>query len=873
MTPIRPTSLSAKRYILNDQTWLVGVAVLAAAVVLVISFLSLTSMQNAVRKELSSLLGTTLGNTVARLQAWENVRRRDLEVWATNAEVIELVGVMASFGSHVPDPIHREANTLLMPALRAWDGMTYSVVNLEGMVMTSSAREEIAAASPITYIPGFMAHILAGQASVSRPLHRVYHDGIDGSGLAVEKQLHPFNPEESGHLAIYVAAPIRSPQGQVVAALVFELDPIADFSTILSSGRGRETMETFAFSEDGLLLSESRYNAQLVEAGLIGHRDHSLLNVHVRDPGGDLSKGYKPKWSPEAMILAPLTEMAAQAVKGRSGLNLDGYRSYMGHEVIGAWAWSEDLGFGVATEMSVEEAYRTYNAARWQVLLASGLASGLMIGLAVIFYTGRRRIGEGARRLEAIMDNVLDGIIVINEKGIIESYNASAARIFGYGPEETLGQNISMLTPEPHRSAHDMYLKKFLETGQSNVLGVGREVTGQRKNGDIFPLDLAVTEMIIHGRRLFLGMTRDITERKQSQEVLSRSEQSLKTTQRIAKLGGWVWQIDAGKVSWSDEVFRIFGYRAQEFEPTYDAFLAAVHHEDRPAVQSAISQALETHKPYGIEYRIVRPDGETAVVYGQGEVDVDAWGDPVRVNGIVHDIDERKEAERLKSEFVSTVSHELRTPLTAIHGSLGLLASGATGALPEQAATLVNVAHKNSDRLIHLIDDILDVEKLEAGRMEFNLGVQSARDLLAAARETNTPYADKFNIRLVFNTPPEGLNVVVDPIRFAQVMANLISNAVKFSPDGGEVKVTAEQTKNYVRFAVADQGAGIPEQFQERIFQHFSQADASDTRQIGGTGLGLSISKAIVEKMGGRIGFLTQEGRGTTFYCEFREAE
>lgn len=853
----------------GEQNWLIALSVLAAVLVLLISLYSVVRIQNSVRAELSSLLTSTLDNTVGRLRAWELVRRRDLEVWATDPDVVSLAGVLVSYGENAPKLMHDEADFLLSPALRAWDGKEYSVVGLNGKVLTSSARHEIGAISAISTVLGFTEHILAGQSRVSMPMHRPQILGPDADAF----EPHPFAYGEPGHLSIYVGAPIRTEGGGVIAILVFELDPIADFSTILTSGRARKSMETIAFSKHGMLLSESRYNTLLSNIGLIAPGDHSILNVQLRDPGGDLTKGFSPPTSRAERSQFPLTEMAHSATGEHAGLNLVGYRSYMGHNVIGTWTWLKDLGFGIATEMSAEEAYATYYTARWQIMVASILAAALLVGLSIIFYTGRRRIGEGARRLQSIMDNVLDGIIVINEKGIVETYNASAARIFGYSPEEVIGHNVSMLTPEPHRTAHDSYIQRFLKTDQANILGVGREVTGQRKDGSLFPLDLAVTEMAIHGRRMFLGITRDITERKHSQEILSRSEQSLKTAQRIAKLGGWSWDIASGDLSWSDEVFHIFGYPSRDIEPSYDAFMAAVHPDDREDVRTALASALETLTPYRVEHRIVLPNGSTRVVYEQGEIAVDSWGEPMRMDGIIHDITDRKAAERLKSEFVSTVSHELRTPLTSIHGSLGLLVSGVAGDVSEQCNALLGVAHKNSERLVRLIDDILDVEKLEAGKMAFSMRRHEVDELLAHALEVNKAYADKFNVKLQCTETVPGAEIMVDVDRFAQVMANLISNAVKFSPEGGDVEISASQKGHYIRFSVKDKGPGIPAEFRDRIFNHFTQADASDTRQKGGTGLGLSISKAIVEKMGGSISLLTDKGIGTTFYFELKRLQ
>jgi PAS domain S-box-containing protein len=245
-------------------------------------------------------------------------------------------------------------------------------------------------------------------------------------------------------------------------------------------------------------------------------------------------------------------------------------------------------------------------------------------------------------------------------------------------------------------------------------------------------------------------------------------------------------------------------------------------------------------------------------------------GDGLFFSAFVHDISARKEVERMKDEFVSTVSHELRTPLTAISASLALLADGMAGELPPDAQGLVDVANASSGRLVRLIGDVLDIQKMDAGSMAFEREVQPvlplARDAVAAMRS----FAAQAGIELSCVAAPgaEHARADVDRDRLAQVLTNLLSNAIKFSGPGTTVRTQVETGADYVRLAVADEGAGIPEAFHESVFQRFAQADGADSRRQGGTGLGLSICKTIVEEMGGTIRFDSVEGIGTTFYVE-----
>jgi PAS domain S-box-containing protein len=235
---------------------------------------------------------------------------------------------------------------------------------------------------------------------------------------------------------------------------------------------------------------------------------------------------------------------------------------------------------------------------------------------------------------------------------------------------------------------------------------------------------------------------------------------------------------------------------------------------------------------------------------------------------IANDISERKRNDRMQAEFISTVSHELRTPLTSIRGALGLLAGGVLGELPQEAEEFLGIAVSNADRLVRLINDILDMEKMQSDSVELRLKTLSLHQALQKAVTANLGFAAQHQVNLeLAEDLPRG-DVVADEDRLEQVISNLISNAVKYSPKQGVVSLRLIRKKDTLRVEVCDQGPGIPEEFRSRIFQRFAQADTTTTRQKGGSGLGLSISKAIVEKMHGSIGFELPHAGGTLFYFE-----
>ncbi|MFA5960942.1 MAG: MHYT domain-containing protein [Tatlockia sp.] len=286
------------------------------------------------------------------------------------------------------------------------------------------------------------------------------------------------------------------------------------------------------------------------------------------------------------------------------------------------------------------------------------------------------------------------------------------------------------------------------------------------------------------------------------------------------------------------------------------------------AQDSPLQLALQGERIHGHEL-IMRFKNEVSrdvVVDGQQIVNSDKK--TLGAVTVFHDVTELKKTEKFKKEFVSIVSHELRTPLTSIRGSIGLLVSGMMGEFPEKAGKLLKIANSNCERLLLLINDILDVEKIEAGKMDFQLKPINLAELVMDSIDANKMYADKFGLSIQLIKPPSSVTVKGDPDRLMQVMDNLISNACKFSPPNEQVTLGIKKMQGMVRVTVSDKGAGIPEEFQPMVFSKFSQADSSSTRGKGGTGLGLSISKMIIEKLGGTLHFNSKVNAGTTFYFD-----
>jgi PAS domain S-box-containing protein len=371
------------------------------------------------------------------------------------------------------------------------------------------------------------------------------------------------------------------------------------------------------------------------------------------------------------------------------------------------------------------------------------------------------------------------------------------------------------------------------------------------------------------GRPLrMIGTHSDISDRIRQQEEIARVNERLDLALQGSRLAIWDADVANGRIYLSDGWAEMLGDTPRETYTDAAALYKLAHPDDRARIEAAFLAALKGTSPeYHIEHRVRTRAGKWKWVLSHGQVvKRDAAGRALRMTGTNADISARKEIERMKNEFIAVVSHELRTPLSSIVGSLGLL-DAMTG-LNTETKTLVRVARDNSQRLVRLINDILDVEKLDSDTLKIRLEPVELDALLRSSILANQGYAAQYGIRLELTRSDGPAWVSANADQLLQVMANLLSNAAKFSPRGSTVEVHIERRQAAVRVSVIDRGPGIPEAFKPRVFDRFAQADSSTTRQRGGTGLGLAISKMIISKLGGSIGFASDQDAGATFYFE-----
>jgi PAS domain S-box-containing protein len=367
-------------------------------------------------------------------------------------------------------------------------------------------------------------------------------------------------------------------------------------------------------------------------------------------------------------------------------------------------------------------------------------------------------------------------------------------------------------------------------------------------------------------------LVRAVLVAKLRSTYLKASEETFRSAMESASIGMALVKLDGRFMKVNGALCTLLGY--SEADLLANDFQCITHpddlHRDLDYLQRTLAGDISR---YRMEKRYFHKSGRTIWTLLSVSLVRDSGDHPTYFIAQIQDISEQKEVERIKSEFISVVSHELRTPLTSIRGSLGLILGAFTGQLPEKVGRLLDIAHSNCERLILLINDILDIDKIASGKMRYDMQEVSLAQVVHRTVQATESYAQKFAVSLEVEPIAADIRITVDEDRLAQVLSNLLSNAIKFSPQHGRVALMARLDAGRVRLSVADSGPGIPDEFRGRIFEKFSQADSSAGRRAGGTGLGLHITRQIVSHMHGTIGFDTQLGQGTTFWIEFPALE
>ncbi len=418
------------------------------------------------------------------------------------------------------------------------------------------------------------------------------------------------------------------------------------------------------------------------------------------------------------------------------------------------------------------------------------------------------RKSDAELRLKAVIDTAIDGIITIDERGMVETINPAAARLFGYTAREVVGNNINMLMPQPYHSEHDQYIQRYLESGKPRIIGIGREVEGKRKDGTVFPLRLAVSEVFLQGQRIFTGIIHDLTDFRAAKE-------------KILKLNHALEEQNA-------ELDRKVRERTEKLAKVVDQLLFTNKQLEKEIYErQAIEQALR-----------------------ESEVE------------LKEALDKEKELSELKSRFVSMASHEFRTPLSTILSSLELVEMLKDEIHEGKREKHIGRIKNAVSHLTSILTDFLSLSRLEEGKIElqpqfFNFG-EFCMDVVDEIRGQLKPgqtldYAGQNDDREVF----------LDKHSLRHILSNLLVNAIKYSGEGLPVECRTAISGSQIKIEVQDHGIGIPPEDQKYLFTRFFRAN--NVENIKGTGLGLHIVRRYLDLMQGEISFESQLGVGTHF--------
>jgi two-component system sensor histidine kinase VicK len=457
------------------------------------------------------------------------------------------------------------------------------------------------------------------------------------------------------------------------------------------------------------------------------------------------------------------------------------------------------------------------------------------------------------------------GIICTHDlEGRLLSINTHAAENLGYKPEELIGTKIVEYIPPEHLFGYDSYAQAIAERGEDQGL-----LYLNRKNGGVCVIAYRNKLLQIPGTEPFvLGHGIDITEKTDAENKLHQLMRQRESI--LESVGDGIYGMDMdGRVVFVNEVgAHILGYTPAEVQG--QNMHALLHHRRAdgtpyPREECPIFATLHRHTPSRVRDEVFwRKDGTS--------IPVEYVACPLIANGVVtgtvvafQDVTERRRLDRMKDEFISTVSHELRTPLTSLRAALGLISGGVLVKRPENVTQMLDVAIGNTDRLVRLVNDILDFERIGSGKLELECARCEAVELLSRAAELQNSSASDAGLHFEVDARP--MELWADGNRVLQTLTNLIGNAVKFSFSGGTIRLSARAlNEKEAVIEVHDQGRGIPKEKLEVIFERFQQVDASDSRDMGGTGLGLAICRGIVRQHGGHIWAESEPGNGSSFY-------
>ena len=659
-----------------------------------------------------------------------------------------------------------------------------------------------------------------------------------------------------------------------IAVLMFRLEPDESFAQILERGHLGGTGETIAFNRQGVLISESRFNKQLNQIGLL-RGNHSALNIALRDPGVDMLQGQKPSLSRD---MQPLTRMALSATAGEDGSDLEGYRDYRGVPVVGAWLWDDDLGFGLVTEITIEEAFASFHDTRIIVLTLSALSISTLGVLFLVFQHGRKAITKREERYSKSLKYANMGTWELNIQTGARLWSEIIAPLYGYreGLAETSTENFNKAVHPDDRQKVTDAVQSCINNGtdyniEYRVVWQDGSVHWLREQGDV--------ERQPDGTPIrMLGVVIDIDERKKAAEKLADYAKELNFQKYALDQHAIVsiTNVQGRLIYVNDKFCKISGYSKEELLNNDHRIIKSDEHSIR--FFEDMWRTIARGKVWQGEIKNSRKDGRHYWVMSTIVPFLNEKGKPFQYVSIRTDITERKEAEmsaitanQAKSNLLANMSHELRTPLNAIIGFSNMMKLEIFGPLGSEKYTeyLDDINH-SGQHLLALIVDILDVSAIESGTVHLD------------KEEVNLPSLIDASVRMIKTRAKEGGVAVfssvdsrippmhIDARRMKQVLLNLLSNAVKFTPENGQVFITALlNDDDSIVVSVRDTGIGMNENEIRIALSAFGQVDSGLNRKHEGAGLGLPLTKGLVELHGGSLDIVSEKNKGTIVNVTF----
>jgi signal transduction histidine kinase len=716
-----------------------GILILVLAIygiLFVATWVVTARFETAARDDLAKSLSTVVGVTSHAVETWVKEQKSDARIWATGQNVQQLTNDLLQLTQHpqtlATSPVQAELRRWLLPVLTAKGYLGFFVIGRDNINLGSLRDSNLGVENLLVGQNGFLEKIWSGQAAMSLPLK---------SDVLLEDAAGNFSENIA---TMFVGAPIKNTSGDVIAALAFRIDPADDFSDIIRQGQIGQTGETYAFDINGRMFSESRYRHQIKDLGIIGTDLPLNLDIELRDPGVNLFEGEQPHGQRTKL---PLTLMAENAVQGRSGLNVIGYRDYRGVQVIGAWIWEDDLKMGITTELDVREAYRNLNANKVVIYMAGILIAVLVTTLAAVF--GFYRLQERTKQdLGNILQNMSQGVATFDANRRLSVWNNNYQNMFNFSP-------------------------------------------GLLKKGT--PIEILISDALDRG---FYGkdpVRKSIADRL---ETLWGEENT--RTNLI---------VDTGR--------------------TYESMV----------------QRME--------------NGELVITYSDVTERERVQAEIIEQRDMLDDLNSQK------NKFFSIIAHDLLGPFSVLLNYTEILKTSAQTVSREKIADISSSLNQATEQTLKLLENLLVWTRNEMNQIAFEPSACDLADITSGVIEELSFIAREKEIQLSNNISSQ--SVFADEQMAGTIIRNLVSNAIKFTPGGGEITLSAELKNELVEVEIADNGMGMKPERAASLFALGEVQSTVGTSGETGTGLGLMLCKEFVEKHGGAISVLSEPDLGSRF--------